>query len=158
MRKFIALFLFVCIGQLNYAQTAKIIKFDKLDNLIHQRIGKITVINFWATWCGPCIKELPYFEALTKNFNDEVDVNLISVDFVSKIKQVNNFILKKKLKSSVYLLDEMDYNSWINRVDSSWSGAIPATLIIDNTTFKRKFIEGELKEGELELYIKEFLN
>lgn len=146
------------MSNLNYAQTAKIIKFDKLDNLIHQRIGKITVINFWATWCGPCIKELPYFEALTKNFNDEVDVNLISVDFVSKIKQVNNFILKKKLKSSVYLLDEMDYNSWINRVDSSWSGAIPATLIIDNTTFKRKFIEGELKEGELELYIKEFLN
>lgn len=146
------------ISNLSYGQQAEVIKFDKLDDIIHRETDKVTVINFWATWCGPCIKELPYFEEVNTAYSKVVDVNLISVDFASKIELVNAFITKKKLKSTVYLLDEIDYNSWIDRVDSSWSGAIPATLIIDNMTLERRFIEGELKEGELEKYIEEFLN
>lgn len=146
------------MGALCNAQKVEIIKFDKLNNIIHQKQENLVIINFWATWCGPCIKELPYFESLNSKSGDELDVYLISVDFASKIEKVNNFIKKNGVNSKVYLLDEIDYNSWIDRVDPSWSGAIPATLIINSSSLQRKFIEGELKSGELENYIKEISN
>lgn len=158
MAKLITLFFITCISSACYAQKAEVIKFDKLEKIIHQKTDKLTVINFWATWCGPCIKELPYFESLNKKRNNEVDVFLISVDFASKIDLVDKFIRKKKLESTIYLLDEIDYNSWIDKVDSTWSGAIPATLIINQQTGKRKFIEGELYKGDLERYLKEIIN
>ena len=130
-------------------QQAEVIKFDALKQLMNTNSGKVQVINFWATWCGPCIKELPHFETLNAT-NSAVDVTLISLDFSEKLDRVNNFITKRNLQSKVLLLDEIDYNSWIDRVDPSWTGAIPATLIINHKTGQRKFVERELKEGELE--------
>lgn len=158
MNKSILVLALILLSTVCYAQKVEIIKFDKLDNLIHQKKENLIIINFWATWCGPCIKELPYFESLNSKPGNDLEVYLISVDFASKIEKVNSFVKKKGLKSKVYLLDEIDYNSWIDRVDSIWSGAIPATLIINSSTSQRKFIEGELKPGELENYIKEISN
>ncbi|MEM9299401.1 MAG: TlpA family protein disulfide reductase, partial [Bacteroidota bacterium] len=70
---------------------------------------------------------------------------------------VHKFMERKGIESNVYLLDEIDYNSWIDRVDKSWSGAIPATLIVDGRTDKRKFVESELTEAELNRLIEEFI-
>jgi len=131
-------------------QSTEIIKFDKLDALIKEGGEQVKVINFWATWCAPCIKELPYFEKAAQKYGEELEVHLISLDFADQINRVNKFVERKKLKSNVYLLDEVDYNAWIDRVDKSWSGAIPATLIINEATGERIFSESELKEGQLE--------
>ena len=136
---------------------AEVIKFNRLENIITEQNENIQVINFWATWCAPCIKELPYFEALPETINGRsLHVTLINIDFVEKLDKVNSFIERKAMTSDVLLLDNIDYNSWIDRVDKSWSGAIPATLIVDSKTGKRKFIEGELKEDELNNILKEF--
>jgi hypothetical protein len=59
------------------------------------------------------------------------------------------------MKAEVLLLDEIDYNSWIDKVDKRWGGAIPATLVINQKTGKRKFIDKELAEGQLEELISE---
>lgn len=140
-----------------YAQKAEVIQFSQLEQLMNKGGDQVRVINFWATWCGPCIKELPYFESVAKN-NENVEVNLISLDFIESLDKVNAFIEKKNLQSTVLLLDDIDYNSWIDRVDKSWSGAIPATLLINSKTGKRKFVEKELSEGELEELITELSN
>jgi thiol-disulfide isomerase/thioredoxin len=158
MKNTVILFLLVCAASFSYGQTAEVIKFDQLEKLIHQKNDKVTVINFWATWCGPCVKEMPYFEALGEKYKGQLEVSFISVDFMSKEAVVNKFITKKGLKSDVYLLNETDANSWIDRVDPSWSGAIPATLIINSSSKKRKFIEGELTFDELETHLKTFIN
>ncbi|WP_040496784.1 TlpA disulfide reductase family protein [Fulvivirga imtechensis] len=139
------------------AQKTEVIKFDRLQALMDKKGDKVTVINFWATWCGPCVKELPYFESVAA-VRQDIEVYLISLDFVEKLDRVNSFIERKKLKSRVLLLDEIDYNSWIDRVDKSWSGAIPATLLLNPATGKRKFVESELEEGELEQLIEEISN
>ncbi|MGC1241103.1 MAG: TlpA disulfide reductase family protein [Chryseosolibacter sp.] len=116
--------------------------------------GKIHVINFWATWCGPCVEELPLFEKLATERAD-VDVTLVSLDLDldPNPEKVYRFISRKKIQSRVVLLDEPDPNLWISKIDDQWSGALPATIIINHRTGKRKFIGAALKEGELEKYI-----
>ena len=66
------------------------------------------------------------------------------------VEKVNEFIARKNIRSEVLLLDEVDYNSWIDKVEKEWTGAIPATLVFDPNTGKRRFVEKELKPGELE--------
>jgi hypothetical protein len=80
---------------------------------------------------------------------------LINLDFADKIGRVKSFIKRKNMTAPVLLLDETDYNSWIDRVEPSWSGAIPATIIINTKTGKRKFVGKEISEPELQAMISE---
>jgi len=115
------------------------------------------VINFWATWCKPCIEELPYFEELNKNYEDSnVTVVLVSLDFPKHIeKQVIPFIKKNNLQSKVLLLDDPDANTWIPKVSEEWTGAIPATIIIKGE--KQQFYEKSFTYTELETELKTIL-
>src|SRR5689334_25445503 len=147
----------IFFAQQAFAQNARIIKFAELEKIIHSQSEQIQVINFWATWCGPCVKELPIFEKLSGEKRGNINVTLINLDFAEKLDKVNSFISRKNMKSTVLLLDEIDYNSWIDKVDESWGGAIPATLVINSKTGQRKFVEKELSDGELEQLIAEVL-
>lgn len=153
---FIAIVLVVLLGGTVYpsrAQQVKVVKFDALQKILESNKDEIHIINFWATWCAPCVKELPLLEKLNAEGLEKVKITLISLDYADKVDNVNAFITRKNIKSSVLLLDDVDYNSWIDKVEKQWSGAIPATLIINFRTNKRKFLERELKEGELEKLI-----
>jgi len=136
------------------AQKAEVVKFDRLEELLATKSDKILVINFWATWCGPCVHELPYFQSLEARQDPSVQITLVNLDYADKLDKVNAFLEKKKITSKVLLLDEIDYNAWIDRVDPSWGGAIPATLFINTATGRRKFVDKELTESELDLNIK----
>jgi thiol-disulfide isomerase/thioredoxin len=146
------LLILILISSTLQRQDVKVIKFPELETILNSDSHEILVVNFWATWCGPCVKELPLFEQL-HNQDESTHVVLVSLDFADKIARVKSFISRKKLRSRVILLDEIDYNSWIDKVDERWAGAIPATLIINTRTGKRKFVEKELEEGELERLI-----
>jgi len=140
-----------------FAQSPKIIKLAELHRLITEKSEKIHIINFWATWCAPCVKELPLFEKISSEGRPDLRVTLVSLDLDldPNPEKVYKFISKKNLQSEVVLLDEADPNSWINKIDSKWSGALPATMLINQKTGKRKFIEKALVEGELEKFIEE---
>jgi thiol-disulfide isomerase/thioredoxin len=158
MKRFLTICL-VALPALLFAQTnTRIIKLKQLQELLQEETDHIKVINFWATWCAPCIKELPLFEKLGEERAD-VKVTLVSLDLDldPKPEKVYRFIERRKIKSSVLLLDESNPNSWINQVEKSWTGAIPATIIINGRTGKRKFIERQLHEGDLEQLIAELL-
>jgi thiol-disulfide isomerase/thioredoxin len=135
------------------AQSATVIKFSELQKILRTKSDQIQVLNFWALWCAPCIKELPLLEKLNTENSFNAKITLINLDYADKVEKVNEFIARKNIKSEVLLLDEIDYNSWIDKVDRGWSGAIPATLVFNPKTGKRKFVEKELKEGELEKLI-----
>lgn len=100
------------------------------------------VINFWATWCAPCVKELPFFETLPSTVaSKNIKTVLVSLDFKSQIeKRLLPFLKNKQIKSKVVLLTDGNANSWINKVDTDWSGAIPATLLLykNKKTFYEK--------------------
>lgn len=129
----------------------KVIKVPELERIIDNSSSKLKVINFWATWCKPCIKELPYFVEAQKKYPD-VEFIFMSLDYAENAAKVNAFSKKKGLnKSSMYLIDELDYNSWIDKVSPDWSGAIPGTLFVNASG--KEFFEKEFHEGELEQII-----
>jgi len=159
MRKNFLTLLFLFAACLVSGQDVSVIKYNDFKKLEKRQNDTTYVINFWATWCRPCVQELPYFDGLTKKFEGQkVKVMLVSLDF---IRQLNSrllpFVKDNKLVSDVYLLDEPDYNSWIGLVDQSWSGAIPATLIINNANGVRKFYEKEFTQEELEKTVQSFI-
>jgi thiol-disulfide isomerase/thioredoxin len=153
--KIVALVILLALAFTGRSQDVPIIKLKQLDEILRSNEKKILIVNFWATWCAPCVKELPYFEALNKAGDPDTRIVLINLDFADKLDRVKAFVTRKKMESSVFLLDEIDYNSWIDRVDTSWQGAIPATLIINTRTGQRKFVAKELEEGQLDEIINE---
>tara|TARA_R110002126_G_scaffold291243_3_gene451341 strand:- start:12421 stop:12954 length:534 start_codon:yes stop_codon:yes gene_type:complete len=138
--------------------SVKTYSYDQLKPLLEKNDDKIYVVNFWATWCAPCVKELPYFEKIKKEYADQnVTVLLVSLDFPKQVeKKLIPFINRKKLQSEVVLLDDVNEDVWIKAIDESWSGALPATLIY--TTNNRKFYEQSFDYETLENELKTFLN
>lgn len=132
--------------------------FDSFEKEVLQSHNDTTyVVNFWATWCAPCVKELPYFEEVTERMNDEkVKVILVSLDFPKHYqKKLVPFIKKHDLKSEVVVLDDSRPNDWIDKVDPSWSGAIPITVFYQDQD--RKFYEREFHNyQELKSIIESF--
>lgn len=136
----------------------KSLTYKELKPFLEKKDDKIYVINFWATWCGPCVKELPYFEKINAIYaNKNVEVLLVSLDFPKQIeKQLIPFIEKNKLQSEVVLLDDVNENYWIKAIDSTWSGAIPATIIYNKN--RRKFYEQSFDYKTLNKELQTFIN
>ncbi|WP_299062241.1 TlpA family protein disulfide reductase [uncultured Polaribacter sp.] len=131
--------------------------YNELKPLLEKEDNKTYIVNFWATWCAPCVKELPAFEKLNKEYaSKNVEVILVSLDFPKQVdKRLIPFINKKKLQSKVILLDDINENIWIKAIDSTWSGAIPATLIYNKNN--RKFYEQSFDYEQLEAELQTFL-
>lgn len=127
------LFFFLLVQYLSTAQNQDppILDFSGLQPLLEKNTDTIYVVNFWATWCKPCVEELPYIEQLHGDtFDNPVQVLLVSLDFRNQIEnKLLPFIKERNIKSQVVVLDDPDANTWIDKVDSRWSGALPATII-----------------------------
>ena len=134
----------------------EIYDFENFRPFLHRKDDTLYVVNFWATWCAPCIKELPYFEQIGQEYREKpIKVLLVSLDFPDKIvSQIIPFIRKKELQSEVILLDAPDANAWIPEVDPEWSGAIPATVIYDREN--RKFYEQSFTLEQLKEAVENF--
>ncbi|NHN24348.1 TlpA family protein disulfide reductase [Flavobacterium jejuense] len=132
--------------------------FEGLETFFKQKDDTIYIINFWATWCAPCIKELPYFEGIGKKYKEKnVKIILVSLDFPKKVEtSLLPFIKRKKLVSDVIHLNDPDANSWIEKVNKGWSGAIPATIIYKNDD--AAFYEQSFTYEELEKELLKMLN
>ena len=133
------------------------VNYEGLEPIFTKEDNKTYVINFWATWCLPCVKELPYFERINQNYKDQnVEVILVSLDFPNqKEKRLITYINQKKLQSKVIHFDDPNEQVWIPKIDESWTGAIPATIIYNKD--KRKFYEQSFTEDELLKELKSFL-
>ncbi len=132
--------------------------FEDLAYIFQQQNDTTYIINFWATWCKPCVEELPYFEQLTQQHQGQkVKVILVSLDFEKQLEtKLIPFIEKHQLQSEVLVLLDPDENSWLEKVDPSWSGAIPVTLIYKNK--ERAFFEESFEDfAALEKQVQPFL-
>ncbi|MEC8097719.1 MAG: TlpA disulfide reductase family protein [Bacteroidota bacterium] len=149
------LFFFILINYISFSQSdeVKTVNYNELKPLINKSGEKTYVVNFWATWCAPCIKEIPYYEELNKN--PKIDVLLVSLDFPNHIySRLIPFIKKNKIQSEVILLNDSDENYFISEINPDWSGALPATIIYNEK--KRVFFEKSFTKNELFKLVKNF--
>ncbi len=130
-RLLLALILGSYFSVLAQSTSPRVVNFAEFEAYLSNTSDTTYIINFWATWCKPCVEELPYFENLTRDFSEmPVKVLLVSMDFENQIeKRVIPFLEEEKIQSEVVVLVEPNANAWIDKVDPRWSGAIPATVI-----------------------------
>lgn len=148
--KYLVLFLLFFTFSFAKAQV-KLLTLNELEKRFESGKDTVYVVNFWATWCAPCVAELPNFEKVTQmSAKQPIKVILVSLDFKSKLKSaVIPFVKKHRIQSEVFVINEPDQQVFIDRVDRTWSGAIPATLFIKNKGNSRVFKEKELTYTEL---------
>lgn len=150
--QFFLLILLLSTTKLVEAQEIKTYNFNELEPLFHYQNDTTYVINFWAMWCKPCVEELPYFEAIRKDYADKkIKIILVSLDFGKNLEErLNKFRKLRKVNAEIVVLDDPDADTWIRKVDEKWDGAIPATIIYKNDkkeVFTRQVSYKELAES-----------
>jgi len=150
---------YVSVAQWSMDQIETYERFDDFEHLLHLESDTTYLINFWATWCGPCVKELPYIDDLVETYeNKKYKSILVSLDFKNQLEsRLVPFLNKNKIKSDVVVLLDGKSSKWIDRVDPSWSGAIPITIVYNGN--KKLFFEQQFHSiQELTEIIDPFFN
>lgn len=150
--KYLALIFFGFLGYQAEAQKIETISLNALEQIINAPSEKLKVINFWASWCRPCIMEMPYFDELN---GKEVKVYFITLDHPEDIEKAERISKKLNIKSKVCLLDEMDADKLITSISEKWTGAIPATLFVSSGG-AQFFHEQALEKPELQNFVKKY--
>ncbi|OSZ77721.1 hypothetical protein CAP36_15260 [Chitinophagaceae bacterium IBVUCB2] len=133
-----------------FSQEIKSVKVAELEKIIAESKTPL-IVNFWATWCMPCIEEIPYFlEELKDNRKDSLTILLVSLDFSDAFPAgITSFAKKRKFNAPMLWLNETNADYFCPKIDAKWSGAIPATLFINNKTGYRNFFEEQISHEAL---------
>ncbi len=151
MKAFISIFILTAGIFIAKAQEKQVdvVSFEHFKSVLQKENDTLYLINFWATWCKPCVAELPYFEQINQEYSDKkLKVILVSLDFTDELEtRLLPFLETRNIQSKVYLLNESNPNSYIDQINPQWSGAIPATLIYkgkDKFFYEQNFTYQEL--------------
>ena len=157
MKRIIFLFLLALWVGGAQAQVKKV-KITDLETYI-QNSDHPLMISFWATWCVPCVEEIPWFQEGVAKFADQkVELILVSLDFPKDYpNKLEAFIKKKNWQASFYWLDETNADYFCPTVPPRWEGGIPATLFVNNKTGYRRFFDRALTDRQVEPEIKTML-
>ena len=156
----ILLFCFLCAGNYKAGSQTVYNDFAQLEKRFAEGKDTLFLINFWATWCKPCVEELPIFNELNISTpgNEKTKVLLVSLDFKNDIeKKLLPFISEKKIRKEVVLLTDPDMNSWIPRVNKDWDGNIPVTWFFQSGKKSLLINRAVKNEAELQQLIAGFI-
>ena len=144
-------------------QEIKSVKITDVEKIIAESKTPL-IVNMWATWCKPCIEELPYFLVFVNKYNaskgtaDSIQLLLVSFDFALSFPDgIAKFAAKRNINAPIVWLDETNADYFCPKIDAKWSGAIPATLFINNKSGYRNFVEEQISHDQLKDEIKAIL-
>ncbi|MDQ6758160.1 MAG: TlpA family protein disulfide reductase [Bacteroidota bacterium] len=140
------------------SQTISSWKVTKLQDYI-SKSDSVLVINFWATFCKPCIEEIPYYQTIINKYKDQkVKLLLVSMDLKSEYPdKIKSFAIKSKYTNQIVWLNETNADYFCPKVDKAWMGGIPSTLFVNTKTCYHKFFEQQMKPEEFESELKKAL-
>lgn len=137
-------------------QEIRSVKITEVEKMIAESKTPL-IVNMWATWCKPCIEEIPYFIKEVEQHNksvklpqDSIQLLLVSLDFKEAFPDdISSFMKKRRFTAPAVWLDETNADYFCPKIDDKWSGAIPATLFINHKTGYRNFFEKQISHEEL---------
>ena len=141
----LAVLLILMGGTAGQADAQELVEVDQeeLQRLIEEREAAVTVVNFWATWCGPCREEFPDFVKLGRDFEEQgVDVLFVSMDFPGEQEAVRSFLADQGWEEPSYLRVGKDH-AFIAGMHDEWTGVLPATLIYTQGGTLVHFTQGD---------------
>lgn len=140
------------------AQTIKKVAIKEIAQLIDTCKTPL-LINFWATWCKPCVEEIPWFEKSVAMYKDKkVQLVLVSLDFKTDYPNtLQQFVQKKKITSKVVWLNETNADYFCPFIDAKWNGNIPVTLMINKQIKYKQFYDHQLPEPQLKEALKKLV-
>lgn len=158
MKKCILLIVILFAAKLQAQQITKV-NSQWLFNMKTDKSDTLYLINFWATWCKPCVEELPIFNQLDSVYKKQkIKIILVSTDMRKDYdKKLPDFITQHQLKQQIVFMDELNADLWINQVNENWSGAIPATWLIKGSIGFEHFKEGETSFEEMQSLINQII-
>jgi thiol-disulfide isomerase/thioredoxin len=158
MKKIFPSILFLCFYINAFAQELKAVKIEKLQAYI-KGANHPLIINFWATWCKPCIAEIPHLQQAARQYKDSgLELIMVSLDFPEAFpKDITAFIKGKNLVGTFFWLDETDADHFCPVIDKTWQGSIPATLFLNVKKDFRKFYGQEITPEALNAALQEML-
>jgi|SRR4030095_2063881 len=131
----------------------------ELKSIFDNAKGKVLLVNFWATWCKPCVMEFPELIKLYNDYKEKgFELIFISLDVPEDIPKLKPFLESNKVDFTTYLSTFTDPEELIDYVDKNWQGAIPATYIYDKDGNLKKSIIGKKRYSDFESEIKTFLD
>ena len=140
------------------AQSIPTLDYAGLQQYMQQQHSSDTTVvyNFWATWCRPCVAEMPYFQRLDSLYADRpFKLVFVSLDFPDQKARLEAFVARRGIQAEVLHLDEADQNTMIDGISPDWSGALPATLIVGPQG--RAFKEQSFTYQELSTWVETML-
>jgi thiol-disulfide isomerase/thioredoxin len=140
------------------APAVRKIKIDDLEKTIAQSDHPL-IVNFWATFCEPCVKEIPYLQSKVARYQEpRVELILVSLDLPGAYPaRIAAFARERGFTASIVWLDEAKAGYFCPKIDPRWTGGIPSSLFINNKTHYRRFFDRQLTEPQVDLEIKKML-
>jgi thiol-disulfide isomerase/thioredoxin len=150
--------LFLAVNNL-YSQMIPKLKIQDVVNYYSKNNDTTYIVNFWSTYCQPCIEEMPYLQSISKKYAaKKVKLVFVSLDVKSFYpKKLNAFLKKKKITATTIWLNETNADIFCPAVDEKWSGAIPATIIVHNKKGYKQFYEEQFTPQQFEEALKKAL-
>jgi thiol-disulfide isomerase/thioredoxin len=143
--------LFFAVNSL-YSQAIAKWKIQDVVNYYSKNNDTVYVVNFWSTYCQPCIEEMPYLQSISKKYaTKKVKLIFVSLDVKSFYpKKLKAFLKQHKISATCIWLNETNADVFCPTVDEKWSGAIPATIILHNKKGYKQFYEEQFTPRQFE--------
>jgi thiol-disulfide isomerase/thioredoxin len=149
---------FLLLGSTAFSQPVKKVKVTEVEEYVKNSDHPI-VLNCWATWCAPCIEEIPYFMETVKKYSDQkVELLLVSLDFATSYpNKIQELIKKKKFDATFFWLNETNADYFCPKIDPKWDGTLPSTLFVNPKTGYRQFFGRPMTDRQVELEVKKLV-